>query len=172
MAQAFNAGPHGQPSLAGNLPGCLACHTTHGTARIPPEQVEELCATCHDADGSIVGLAGEIEEELLHAGQELAAATHSIEEMEASGRAVADERFRYLAAYTAYKQFGRAQHSLDLDQLEELGRQVRSNTGVINATAEAYAEERWEHKLWLIPIWFLTLSALTLALFKLRDLEH
>ena len=113
-----------------------------------------------------------IEEELIRAGRELAAATHSIEEMEAAGRSVADERYRYVAAYTAYKQFGRAQHSLDLDQLEELGRQVRSNTGVINATAEAYAEERWEHKLLLIPIWFLTLSALTLAMFKLRDLEH
>jgi len=172
MAQAFYAGPHGGPSLAGELPGCLACHSSHGTVRIAPEQVDELCARCHDVAGHIPGMAGEIEEELVRAGRELVAATHSIEEMEAAGRSVADERYRYMAAYTAYKQFGRAQHSLDLDQLEELGRQVRSNTGVINATAEAYAEERWEHKLLLIPIWFLTLSALTLAMFKLRDLEH
>jgi cytochrome c553 len=172
MARAFYAGPHGDPSLAGSLPGCLACHTTHGTARIPPDQVDELCATCHDVDGRVPGLAGEIEEQILRARQDLAAAAHAIEEMEATGRSVADERFRYLAAYTAYKQFGRVQHSLDLAQLEELGRQVRSNTGVINATAEAYAEERWEHKLLLIPVWFLALSALVLAMFKLRDLEH
>ena len=172
MARAFYAGPHGDPSLAGSLPGCLACHTTHGTERIPPDQVDELCATCHDVDGRVPGLAGEIEEELLRARQDLAAATHAIEEMETTGRSVADERFRYLAAYTAYKQFGRVQHSLDLAQLEELGRQVRSNTGVIDATAEAYAEERWEHKLLLIPVWFLALSALVLAMFKLRDLEQ
>jgi hypothetical protein len=134
--------------------------------------VDELCARCHEADGRVPALAGEIEEELVRAGQDLAAARHSIEEMEASGRSVADERFRYLAAFTAYKQYGIAQHSLDFDQLEELGRQVRSNTGVINATAEAYAEERWEHKLLLVPVWFLALSALALAMFKLRELER
>jgi hypothetical protein len=41
---------------------------------------------------------------------------------------------------------------------------------VIRATAEARAEQRWEHKLLLIPVWFLTLSGLAFAWFKLRDL--
>ena len=172
MAQAFYAGPHGNPSLAGELPGCLACHTTHGTARILPDQVDELCAGCHEADGSVPALATEIEEEILRAREELETAERSIEAMEAAGRSAADERFRYQAAYTAYRQFGRAQHALDFAEMAELGRQVRSNTGIIDATAEAYAEERWEHKLLLVPVWFLALSALALALFKLRELER
>jgi len=172
MAQAFYAGPHGVPSMAGELPGCLGCHSTHGTARIPPDQVDELCTSCHDADSSVPALATEIEEEILKARAELDAARTSIAAMESVGRSAADERFRYLAAYTAYRQFGRAQHALDLGEMAELGRQVRSNTGIIDATAEAYAEERWEHKLLLVPVWFLALSALALALFKLRELER
>ncbi len=172
MAQAFYAGPHGTPSMSGNLPGCLGCHSTHGTTRIPPDQVEELCASCHDANSGVPELAREIEEEILGARAELDAARTSIASMEAAGRSAADERFRYLAAYTAYRQFGRVQHALDASEMAELGRQVRSNTGIIDAAAEAYAEERWEHKLLLVPVWFLALSALTLALFKLRELER
>jgi hypothetical protein len=33
-------------------------------------------------------------------------------------------------------------------------------------------EERWEHKLVLVPVWFLALSAIAFAGFKLRDLQR
>jgi hypothetical protein len=172
MAEAFYAGPHGGPSLEGQLPGCLACHTSHGTVRIPSEEIVSLCGGCHSGDDGVAGRAAEIVEQLQRAQAELAAAREAIDEMTATGRSVADEEFRYLSAYTAYREFARAQHSLDLDELEELGRQVRSNTGIINSTAEVYAEERWEHKLILVPVWFLTLSAVALAWFKLRELRR
>jgi hypothetical protein len=140
--------------------------------RIPSEEIVSLCGGCHSGDDGVAGRAAEIVEQLQRAQAELAAAREAIDEMTATGRSVADEEFRYLSAYTAYREFARAQHSLDLDELEELGRQVRSNTGIINSTAEVYAEERWEHKLILVPVWFLTLSAVALAWFKLRELRR
>ena len=112
-----------------------------------------------------------LQEEILRAEEELHLAAEAIEEMAASGRPVEDERFRYVAAFTAFQQFAATQHSLDIEHAEELGRQVRSNTGVIRATAEAHAEERWERRLLLIPIWFLALSGVTFAAFKLRELR-
>ncbi len=170
LARAFYEGPHGEPAQAGGLSGCVGCHSNHGTERIPPEQIGELCTTCHDAESRMAAVGFEIEEQVGRAGEELAAAAVAIDEMAANGRETADDRFRYQAAFTAYQQLAKVQHSLDLEQLEELGREVRSNTGIIRATAEAYAEERWEHKLVLIPVWFLALSALVFAWFKLREL--
>jgi predicted CXXCH cytochrome family protein len=170
LADALYAGPHGTPSLSGSIPGCLGCHTNHGTERLPPEQISELCVTCHAAESSVATLGQEIEEQVLHARGELELAAEAITRMVNTGRDVSDERFRYRAAFTAYQQLAKVQHSLDLQQLEDLGREVRSNAAVVRSTAEAYAEERWEHNLLLLPVWFLTLSGLAFAAFKLREL--
>lgn len=170
LAEALYEGPHGTPSLAGRIPGCLGCHSNHGSERLPPEQISELCVTCHAADSRMAGLGEEIEEQVLHARAELELAEEAIDRMIRMGRDVSDERFRYRAAFTAYQQLAKVQHSLDLEQLEALGRELRSNAAVIRSTAEAYAEERWEHNLLLIPIWFLTLSGIAFAAFKLREL--
>ena len=92
--------------------------------------------------------------------------------MERTGHSVADSRFRYQSALTEYRQLAQVQHSLNLERLDDLDRQVRSNTGLIRATAEAHAEEEWEHKLILVPVWFLVLSVMVLGWFKWRELRR
>ncbi|NIN09965.1 MAG: hypothetical protein GTN62_00980 [Gemmatimonadales bacterium] len=171
LGRAFYQGPHGSPGVGGRLPGCLGCHSNHGTERIAPDRITSLCARCHGSE-SQAGLMGvEIQERVLRATEELSVAALAIDELVLMGRRVADERFRYQAALTEYRQIAQIQHSLDLERLEELGLRVRSNTGIIRATAEVAAETRWEHKLLLVPVWFLTLSAVAFAWFKLRDLK-
>jgi predicted CXXCH cytochrome family protein len=169
LARAFASGPHGQ-APTDRLRGCLGCHSNHGTERVAEDRIADLCASCHGAESGMVSLGREIQDQVRRSEEDLALASEAIAEMAEAGYPVEDERFRYVAAYTAYQQLAQVQHSLKLEQLEELTRQVRSNAGVIRATAEARAEQRWEHKLLLIPVWFLTLSGLAFAWFKLRDL--
>lgn len=172
IAQSFYAGPHGAASTAGTFNGCLACHTNHGTERIPYDQLDEFCGTCHAAESSEFLLAQAMEEEILRAREDLHLAEEALHEMAESGRPIDDEEFRMQAAITAFRQLAHAQHSINLAEAEEYGRQVRSNTGVIRATAEHHAEERWEHSLILIPVWFLALSAVAFARFKLREVQQ
>lgn len=170
LERAFNEGPHRQPTLGGDLPGCLGCHSNHGTARTEPAEIAVLCASCHDGEAGPELMGVEIQEQVLRATEELRLAAEAIEELELMGHEVDDARFRYQAAMSDYKQIALVQHSLDLEQLEDIGLRVRSSTGIIRGTAEAHAEEQWEHKLLLIPVWFLALSAIALAWFKLREL--
>ena len=86
-------------------------------------------------------------------------------------RQTGDARFRYQTALTAFDQARGAQHALDLQQLEELTRRVRSISRDINAMLETYRERRWEHKLFLLIVWFLALSAIYLSWAALRRLE-
>ena len=170
LEQALLGGPHGAPALDGSIPGCLGCHSNHGTARTEPAEIAALCASCHDSETG-PGLMGiEIQEQVLRATEELHLAAEAIDELELMGHEVDDARFRLQAALSEYRQIALVQHSLDLEQLEDLGLRVRSSTGIIRATAETHAEEQWEHKLFLIPVWFLALSAVALAWFKLREL--
>lgn len=172
VGRAFNAGPHGAAVRAGDLPGCLACHSNHGTEIVPPEEIAEGCTNCHDPDGSAAVLGIEIQERISGATTDLALAEHAIEELVRNGREVSDARFRYQAALTDYLQLTQMQHGLDAEQLEDLSRQVGSVSRSIRETAEVSKEERWEHKLVLVPVWFLALSAIALAGFKLRDLQR
>lgn len=171
IAQSFYAGPHGAAAAAGTFSGCLACHSNHGTERIPYDQLDEFCGTCHAAESNALLLAQAMEEEVLRAREDLHLAEEALHEMAEAGRPIDDEEFRMQAAITAFRQLAHAQHSVNLEEAEEYGRQVRSNTGVIRATAEHYAEERWEHSLILIPVWFLALSAVAFARFKLREVR-
>lgn len=172
VGKAFNAGPHGAAARAGDLPGCLACHSNHGTEIVPPEKIAEGCTNCHDPDGSAALLGIEIQERISRATTDLALAEHAIEELVRNGREVSNARFRYQAALTDYLQLTQVQHGLDAELLEDLSRQVGSVSRSIRETAEVSEEERWEHKLVLVPVWFLALSAIAFAGFKLRDLRR
>ena len=170
LARSLYQGAHGEPALNGAIPGCLGCHSNHGTERVRDQDVAESCLACHEAGSQMAMLGQELEDRILHAGNELEAAAGAINEMVTSGRDVADERFRLRAARSAFRQIAHVQHSLDVGQLDDLGRQVRSETERIRATAEQWAEHRWERKLWLAPIWFLTLAGVALAWFKWKEL--
>ena len=166
------AGAHGRPVAEGAIPGCLACHGNHGTEPTPPERIVALCVRCHGQGSGPMEVAAEIQERILAAGRELDEAADAIEELVAQGYNVDDERFRHRAAMSDYTQLALVQHSLDLDELQDLVLKVRSNTGIILSTAEAHADEKWEHKLLLVPVWFLALSAMVLAWFKLREVSR
>jgi len=114
----------------------------------------------------------ELQEAVVHAVQELAAAETALAEMREAGHQVSDERFNYQTALTSFREMAQVHHSLDLARLEDLKLQLHSNTELITGTAEALAEERWERKLLLAPVWFLTLSAIVFAWFKLREVER
>jgi len=172
VRRAFDAGPHGAADRAGNLPGCTACHSNHETERVPPDTIAETCVECHDAESRAAQLGVEAEELIVAAQNDLQAADEAIEELVVAGWQVGDLQFRYQTALTDYLQIAEFQHSLDVEQLEDLGRRVGSISRDIRATAEVSAEQRWEHKLLLVPVWFLTLSAIVLGWFKLRSLKE
>ncbi|UCC72776.1 MAG: cytochrome c3 family protein [Gemmatimonadota bacterium] len=172
VRRAFYAGPHGRAAQSRDLPGCTACHSNHGTERIQPNRIAATCTECHEAD-SPAALAGlEIQEDATRTTVELHAAEEAIQALARAGRTVADVKLRYQTAVTAYNQISQAQHSLDLEVLEDLSRQVSSISRDVRAAEEVAAEHRWEHGLALIPIWFLALSATVLAWFKLRALRR
>jgi hypothetical protein len=171
IGRALSQGPHGEAAESGRIPGCLACHSNHGTERVSPEEIASGCTMCHEQGSRAAGMGFEIQQETVQAATDLRAADEAIQELRASGRRVSDEVYRFESALTSYRQMAVVQHSFDLELLEDLARQVRSNTSLVRATAEARAEQRWEHRLLLVPVWFLTLSTLVLVWFKFRDLK-
>jgi DNA-directed RNA polymerase subunit RPC12/RpoP len=171
VRRAFDDGPHGAAAQAGALPGCTACHSNHQTEGVPPDAIAETCTECHAADSREARLGERAEELIVSAENDLQAADEAIEELVVAGWQVSDLRFRYQTALTDYLQITELQHSLDEEQLEDLSRRVGSISRDIRTTAEVSAEQRWEHKLLLVPVWFLTLSAIVLGWFKLRGLK-
>ncbi|MBI2403415.1 MAG: hypothetical protein HYV20_11925, partial [Gemmatimonadetes bacterium] len=172
LGRALYRGPHGRPALSGQLPGCLGCHTNHATERVPPHQIAATCARHHGPDTPAGRRGVEIQQRVVQATADLGAAATAIEELVRAGRSVTDERFRYQTALTSYRQIAEVQHSLDLEVLDELALKVGSISRAIRSTEETAAEQRWEHKLILIPVWFLVLSALVLVRFKLSELKR
>ncbi len=171
VRRAFYEGAHGDAALAGELPGCTACHSNHGTERVPPEEIAATCTACHDRDSPPALVGVQIQEDVTRATEDLLLAEQAIHELVRAGRRVTDINFRYAGALTAYIQIDQAQHSLDLDVLEELSRHVASVSRDIQGVEEATAEQLWEHQLILIPVWFLALSGVVLASLKLWSLR-
>jgi hypothetical protein len=172
LGREIAAGPHGAAVESGLMPGCLGCHSNHGTERTPDAEVARLCASCHEPGTEAMRVAVIIQTELLEVGEELNAAADAIDELVSHGYNVEDERFRYQSALSDFTQIAKVQHSLDLEELEDLELKARSNTEIITSVAEVHVEERWEHKLLLLPVWFLALSAMALAWFKLREVSR
>ena len=169
--KALDEGPHGRAATGEAPPGCTACHSSHDTERIPSDLVAATCTGCHPASSPAAALGVEIEEILVRADRELESADEAIHELVRAGHEVSDTRFRYRTALTQYRQLASAQHALDLERLADLERVVGSISRDIVAEAEVSAEERWEHKLLLIPVWFLALATMVLAgsrLWRLR----
>jgi hypothetical protein len=154
------------------FPGCLACHSNHGTERVPPDRLASVCTRCHTAESPPGILAAEVQQEITRVAGELEAAREAIAELARAGEIVTDVRFRYQTALTFYEQLGQVQHSLDRERLADLSLRASAITRDIRAAAEASRERRWEHRLLLIPIWFLALAAVMIARFKLADLRR
>lgn len=170
VRRAFDAGPHGAAARTAVLPGCTACHSNHGTERVHPERVAATCLNCHDSEEPAGLAAVEIQEQVTRAAEDLRGAEEAILGLTRAGQQVSDMQFRYQSALTAYTQMAQAQHNLELETLADLSRQVASISRDVRAAAEVSSEQRWEHRLVLIPIWFLALSAIILSWFKLRVL--
>jgi hypothetical protein len=171
VRRAFMSGPHGEPSRAGEMPGCLGCHSNHGTESIPPERILAQCLTCHDEGTEPAALGERLQAEIMQATERMGWASDASHELTALGHDLEDTDFRYRSALTDYMQLAAAQHSLDLEAVEDLGRRVRSATFDIQERAEVAEEERWEHRLLLVPVWFLALATAALAGFRLRELK-
>lgn len=170
-AEAFDLGPHGPAAVSGKLEGCLGCHTNHDTEAIPADRLAATCTKCHAEGTSAHALGVEMQQYLVQAEADLRAADEALHALALVGRRTGDARFRYQTALTAFQQVGRAQHDLDVREIEELTRRVRSIARDIEATHESYLERRWEHRLFLVTVWFLALSAIALSLVALRRLE-
>jgi hypothetical protein len=169
VRQALASGPHGGSADTGNvLLGCTACHTNHGTETVDSEMIAETCMHCH-AEGDRATMIGEqIEEMAVRTEHDMESAREAIGELGEAGRQTSDARFLYRGALTEFRQIARVQHGLDMEHLTDLELKVSSFTKSIEASAEVAAEERWEHRLLLIPLWFFALSIAVLAHFRLR----
>ena len=169
VRRALASGPHGGTAETGNiLLGCTSCHTNHGTERIDSGSIAETCTNCHQDSSPAVRIGEQIEEGVIRAEQQMESAREAIAELGLTGRQSSDARFRYRNALTEYRQIARVQHGLDIELLTDIELKVSSITKAIEAEAEVADEERWEHRLLLIPLWFFALSIATLAYFRLR----
>lgn len=172
VGQAFERGPHGRAASAGRLAGCLACHGNHDTERVPVSQIATTCIKCHEEGSRADSVGQTIQRDVTQAAEDLVAAARAIDEVAQGGEQTGEMEFRYQNARTAFLQLTESQHDLDLDQMEELTRKVRSISRDVRGTAEAVAEARWEHRLWLVPVWFLALAWASLSWLTLRRLER
>jgi len=151
------------------MSGCTACHSNHGTEHVAPDEVAEACAQCHVAGTHAAAVADSLEERVHEASHAMEVAQEAMVQLAAAGRPIADMELRYRTALTAYRQMAQAQHSIQIDVLEDLALRVLSSTRTIEEAAEVAAEERWEHKLLLIPVWFLALAVVVLARFRIGE---
>ena len=169
VRQALARGPHGGSAETGNvLLGCTACHTNHGTETVDSEMIAETCMHCHTEGDRATIIGEQIEEMAVRAEHDMESAREAIGELGEAGRQTSDARFLYRSALTEFRQIARVQHGLDMEHLTDLELKVSSITKTIEASAEVAAEERWEHRLLLIPLWFFALSIAVLAHFRLR----
>ena len=171
VGQAFDLGPHARAVRTGRLAGCLWCHSNHDTERVAADQIASTCARCRSPGSRAHGLGIQIQQGVVQATEDLGAAEGAIARLTRAGRQTGDARFRYQTALTAYLQIAEAQHSLDVERLEDLGRRVRSISRDLRGMAEVAEERQWEHKLLLVPVWFLALASLALTWLTLRGLE-
>jgi hypothetical protein len=171
VGQAFAAGPHGAATQARRIPACLACHSNHGTEVAAGGQVTAVCDKCHADDARLHQMGVDLEHRMTRLDRDMESARKAIAELQLAGRRVDDFRFRYQTALTNYLQVAQVQHRLNLEQLDDLERRVRSISVELSAAVESSREERFEHKMFLIPVWFLALSAVVLAWLSLRALK-
>jgi hypothetical protein len=171
VEQQFALGPHGPAARAGKLPGCLGCHSNHGTEPVPADSISATCTKCHATNSKVHQFADDLQHRMVQATADIQSAQRAISELAAAGERVGYYRFRYQSALTYYRQIAEKQHRLNLDTLDALALRVRSVSVDLDAQAEASRENRWEHRLLLLPVWFLSLSAVALALLALRSLR-
>ncbi len=170
VGRAFYEGPHGPAARAGLMPGCLGCHGNHDTELVPIAGIAAVCRSCHEdpeSDAAVMG--AEIQAVLARAEQNVRTAEEAIDHLREAGRETDDARFRFRSALTDFQKMGPAQHSLDTETLEDLGRKVSSVSAAISNRAEVAEEQRWEHTLILVPTWFLALAAAFLAYLGVRQ---
>ena len=170
VRQALDAGAHGAASRDGSLAGCTGCHENHGTTRLVADQIAASCVDCHDAESAEAGQGVELQEVILRAESDIERGAHAIEMLAEAGRSTVDARFGLRTAITHYRRMTRLMHGLSVDALEDSGRQLGSITAALENRAEVAEEERWEHKLILIPVWFFALAITFLAGLRLRRL--
>jgi len=171
--QAFEQGPHGAASRSGGkLHGCLACHANHNTAVVPVEKITETCDRCHASDTRLHQMGVDLQRSASQAKLDMASAQRAVSDLALAGHQVGYYRFQYQEAQTYYLQIAQAQHSLDLQKVDDLARRVRSVSVALNDAANTSREERWEHTLVLLPLWFMSLSAIVLAWLALRALRR
>jgi len=171
VRQAFDQGPHGSADGREAPLGCTACHSNHDTERVATDRIADTCEACHDAGSSEVLLGEEVEQLLLRAEDHLERADHALDELALGGHEISDERFRFVAARTEFRRLETLQHALDLEQMADFERLIASASLDIRGKAEVSAEERWEHKLFLLPVWFFALGIVFLAGYRLRRLR-
>ena len=171
VGEAFAGGPHANLHQAGKPAGCLACHSNHDTERVPTDHIAATCTRCHQAGSHAAQLGTEIQARAQHATDDLRTADSAIQRLVRAGVPTGDARFRYQTALTSYLQIAVAQHSLDVDRLDDLGRRVNSISRDLRSMADVADERRWEHKLLLVIVWFFAIGALALGWQMLRSIE-
>jgi hypothetical protein len=169
VRDALGAGVHGRLAAGDAAPGCTGCHANHSTEPVSIDGIAETCDACHDAGSRAAQMGAELQDRVVRANQDMEAAEHALDELGRAGYRTADLRFRFQTARTAYERISLVQHSLDIEELEDLSLRVSTVSRDIRTAAEVAAEHRWEHRLFLIPVWFFALSAIAFASFKLRD---
>ena len=169
VRRAFDLGPHGRPEGGAAPLGCTSCHSNHHTERVEAERIAETCEGCHAAGSAEATLGEEVEALLVRAESEIERAREALHELARGGHETSDERFRFRGALTDFRRLEKLQHTLDIQEMTDVGRLIASASLDIRGKAEVSAEEKWEHRLFLLPVWFFALGIIFLAGHRFRQ---
>lgn len=171
VRRAFDLGPHGRPEGDAAPLGCTGCHSNHRTERVATDRIAETCKGCHAVGSAEATLGEAVEGLLVRAESDIERAREALHELVRGGHETSDESFRFRGAVTDFRRLEKLQHTLDIEQMADVGRLIGSASLDIRGKAEVSAEEKWEHRLFLLPVWFFALGIVFLAGSRLRRLR-
>lgn len=166
QADFFERGKHGEATRGGKIRGCVECHNFRGTeplvhAEAPRHRnLREYCLRCHK-EGTAGSLVGTTFRDLFDKQADGAGRVQARLDMLSStpGVDVSDETDRMTEAHAGFQRMRSAQHSMLIDEVVTLARDVSKQQTSSEMSLERKESALGRRVVWLIA--FLLLLALT-----------
>jgi hypothetical protein len=172
IQEQFMKSPHFGAEKAGELEGCVACHGNHRIIAADTQLLVDSCRSCHE-EGSAPALLGvEMKSMIDAAWDRYREGEAELERANVEGLDIIDEEMMMEEAHTLLVRLKTAQHTLDLETVEEDVAKVVSMINNVIATLEHDLVSIRIYKLVLIPIWGFLAGMILLFYRELKSVER
>lgn len=168
----FGSGPHKRAMDQQKISECVSCHGSHSIEPVGLDGdlgwlFETSCSQCHAQDSEAMETGQKLKTLLVHAQQTVENARGSLERAASRGFDVEPYRSRMLEARAYLVQALPVQHSLDVDQVEELTRRTRSIAESVRSQVHGLLGIQGVRLMGLALIWaYLVLVLIVVLLFR------